>query len=167
MRYTVRLEWTQDDGGEANVELAVINVVACRAADDIGLKLDTVKPLLAKLQDVVVAEQIHRYCDDARRCSSCGHRRSVKDSRSRRLDTSLGTVLFPAPRFKPCGCSGNTRVASPVTRLVPQRVTPELLDIQARLATDLSYSKAAALLRMLLPVRAQCGCPRPGYGDES
>jgi hypothetical protein len=43
------------------------------------------------------------------------------------------------------------RITSPVSELLPERVSPELRDLQAELAAQLPYRQAAALLEELLP----------------
>ena len=40
---------------------------------------------------------------------------------------------------------------SPISRILPKRVAPELEHLQAKLAAELPYRRAAALLKELLP----------------
>ena len=60
MRYTVKLEWEQENGDLGIVELGVVDSTACESAADVGLRLGDVKPLLARLQEIVVSEQLQR-----------------------------------------------------------------------------------------------------------
>src|ERR1035441_7125142 len=54
-----------------------------------------------------------------------------------------------APRFDGrCGC-GETRIISPVSELLPKRLSPELCDLQIKVAAQLPYRKASAILREL------------------
>jgi hypothetical protein len=46
-----------------------------------------------RLQDTVVKQQLQEYCEQRRKCLSCGRQRPVKDFRCRRLDTILGTRI--------------------------------------------------------------------------
>jgi hypothetical protein len=46
---------------------------------------------------------------------------------------------------------GERLIASPVSELLPERVSPELRHLQAELAAQLPYRQAAALLDELLP----------------
>lgn len=68
MRYRVKLEWDQDDGVTATADLGEVECGACVSAADVGLTLANVKPLLARLQEVVIAQQLHRYYEAARLC---------------------------------------------------------------------------------------------------
>ena len=56
-----------------------------------------------------------------------------------------------APRFDGCRHCGERRIASPVSELLPEQVSPELLHLQVKLAAQLPYRQAAALLEELLP----------------
>ena len=56
-----------------------------------------------------------------------------------------------APRFDACRLCGERRAASPVSDLMPKRVSLELRHLQAKLAAQLPYRQAAALLEELLP----------------
>jgi hypothetical protein len=56
-----------------------------------------------------------------------------------------------APRFDGCRHCGERRTTSPVSELLPEQVSPELLHLQVKLAAQLPYRQAAALLDELLP----------------
>jgi hypothetical protein len=56
-----------------------------------------------------------------------------------------------APRFDGCRHCGEGRITSPVSELLPEPVSPELLHLQVKLAAQLPYRQAAALLEELLP----------------
>jgi hypothetical protein len=51
-----------------------------------------------------------------------------------------------APRFDGCRHCGERLIASPVSELLPERVSPELRHLQAQLAAQLPYRQAAALM---------------------
>ncbi len=76
----------------------------------------------------------------------------MKDHRRRRLDTVFGRLVVDAPRFDGCRHCSERRITSPVSELLPERVSPELRHLQAKLAAQLPYRQAAALLDELLPV---------------
>jgi hypothetical protein len=75
----------------------------------------------------------------------------LKDYRCRRFNTVFGRLDVRAPRFDGCRHCGERLIASPVSKLLPERVSPELRHLQARLAAQLPYLQAAALLEELLP----------------
>jgi hypothetical protein len=151
LHYRVKIEWNREDGSIATAELGQIECGPCQSAADVGLKLADAKPLLARLQQVVVSEQVRHYCEAARLCPSCQARRNIKDYRTRQLDTVMGRIAVDAPRLDGCRFCGDDHVTSPLSRLLPRRVTPELHHLQAKLSAELPYGRAAALLQELLP----------------
>jgi hypothetical protein len=151
MRFTVKVEWQQEDGTVATAELGELDAGGLRSATDLGLKLSDTKPVLARLQNIVTATQISSYCESVRKCSSCRVPRRLKDYRERKLDSIFGTVILRAPRFECCQACDRPGVFSPLTELLPTRALPELGHLQAELAAEPPYSRAAAILQKFLP----------------
>ena len=151
LEFTITVNWRREDGSIATTQLATLARGACRSAEDVGLQLADAKPILGRLQEIVVSEQLQRYCEAVRPCPRCHHRRHLKDCRRRRFDTVFGRLVVGAPRFDGCRHCGERRVGSPVSELLPERVSPELLHLQVKLAAQLPYRQAAALLDELLP----------------
>jgi hypothetical protein len=133
---------------------------ACRSAEDVGLQLADAKPILGRLQEIVVSELLQRYCEAVRPCPRCHRRRHLKDYRCRRFDTVFGTLGVRTPRFDGCRHCGERLIASPVSELLPERVSPELRHLQAELAAQLPYRQAAAFLEELLPETGGLNMPR-------
>jgi hypothetical protein len=104
-----------------------------------------------RLQETVVKQQLQEHCEHRRKCPTCGRPRPVKDYRRHRVDTVQGTVCLRVPRYRCCRCSPGTQVWNPASELLSSRVTPELRHLQVSLGAQISYRKAADLLRMLLP----------------
>jgi hypothetical protein len=75
----------------------------------------------------------------------------LKDYRSRRFGTVFGRLGVRAPRFDGCRHCGERLIASPASELLPDRVSPELRNLQTKIAAQLPYRQAAALLEELLP----------------
>ena len=59
MRYSIKVEWQLEDGRQTGIEVGQLDVGACQKAADVGLKLDEVKPLLARRQEVVMMVANH------------------------------------------------------------------------------------------------------------
>jgi hypothetical protein len=151
LEFTITVNWRREDGSIATTQLGILDRGACRSAEDVGLQLTDAKPILGRLQEIVVSEQLQRYCEAVRPCPHCHHRRHLKDYRCRRFDTVFGRLDVRAPRFDGCRHCGERLIASPASKLLPERVSPELRHLQARLAAQLPYRQAAALLEELLP----------------
>jgi transposase len=71
---------------------------------NLGLMLPEAKPLLARVQQAVVATQARDHAALRPDCSSCGARCHVKDWRSRQVATLFGAVAVRLPRFRCPGC---------------------------------------------------------------
>jgi hypothetical protein len=151
LEFIITVNWRREDGSIATTHLGTVDRDGCRSAKDVGLQLADVKPILGRLQEIVVSEQLQRYCEAVRPCPRCHHRRHLKDYRRRRYDTVFGRLVLGAPRFDGCRHCGERRITSPVSELLPEQVSPELLHLQVKLAAQLPYRQAAALLDELLP----------------
>jgi hypothetical protein len=67
--------------------------------------------------------------------------------------TVFGNVALSSPRFYRCGCQpGDSRTFSPLTELFTEHTAPELLYLETRWASLISFGMTAALLRDVLPV---------------
>jgi hypothetical protein len=62
---------------------------------------------------------------DASLAPRCHRRRHLKDYRCRRFDTAFGRLGVRAPRFDGCRHCGERLIASPVSELLPERVSPD------------------------------------------
>ena len=127
-------------------------VSGCSAAT-LGLTLAEAKAVLAGLQRHLVQAQAEQHCQARRHCPRCGGQRPLKDRRPRQPRSLFGTVEVRAPRFEPCRCSVTLRTTlSPVTKIMPDRCTPEYERVLARLGALLPYRRACALLEDFFPV---------------
>ena len=112
MQWTVRLEARTSAGEVKTMELVTFSrpaVVSTLA--EVGLMLDETKGLLSRLQASMLCAQVVAYAAHHRACADCGVLQSLKERRTRRLQTLFGTVAVEAPRFKLCRC----RQAVPMT----------------------------------------------------
>ena len=156
MRWTVRLEARTDTGEVETTELVTVNrLVMDGTLAELGLALSEAKAVLAKLQATMVQSQVAEYAACHRICPQCRMPQSLKDRRTRRLQTLFGTVEVEAPRFRICRCRPLTpmsaAVSSPVCALLTARGTPELARVEAELGARTSFREAARMLETLLP----------------
>lgn len=77
MRLTVKVEWQREDGSTASADLGAVECGPCRPASDVGLARVDAKPILSRLQQVVITEQLRSHCEGARPCPGC--RRSRRE----------------------------------------------------------------------------------------
>jgi hypothetical protein len=152
MRWNIIVECVEEDGRRSTITLGTIErLAASTTAENLGVNLEESKRIANRLQDTVVKQQLQEHCEQRRKCPTCGKKRPVKDFRRRRLDTVLGTVRLRVPRYRGCQCCSGAQIWSPIPEVFSGRVTPELLHLQVSLGAQISYRKAAALLRMFLP----------------
>ena len=68
------------------------------------------------------------------------------------MRTPFGKLAVPSPRYRRCGCEPAPGVAAPVVAALPERVTPDLLELEARWASLMAYGVTAERLSDVLPV---------------
>src|SRR5260370_9962831 len=152
MRWNIIVQCVGEDGKQSTITLGTTERLAgSTTAENLRVNLQESKQIVNRLQDTVVKQQLQEHCEQRRNCITCGRLRPVKDYRRRRLDTVLGTVCLRVPRYRYCKCGCGTQVWNPISDVLSSRVTPELRHLQVSLGAQISYRKAAALLRMLLP----------------
>jgi len=156
MEWTVKLEARTGWGETRTYEIGKLaRRVVGLAAGEIGLLLEEAKVLLAELQHCVVRSQIDEQVARARVCGDCLGVRQVRDRRTRTLQTLFGTVTVDAPRLRLCACVNTQGLEnlsfSPLSKLLPDRCTPELRRLQGELGARHSFREASRLLETLLP----------------
>jgi hypothetical protein len=121
LEFTIAVNWRREDGSIATTQLGTLDRGACRSAEDVGLRFADAKPILGRLQEIVVSEQLERYCKAVQPCPRCHRQRHLKDYRCRCFDTVFGKLGVHAPRFDGCRHCGERLIASPVSELLPER----------------------------------------------
>ena len=118
-----------------------------------GLSLDEGKLLLATCQKHMISAQVRDYEDMARSCPECATPRTVKCASAIILRTLFGALTIPCRRLYHCRCERTGRSSfSPIAVLFPERSTPELVYIQTRWASLMSYGLTCDLLADVLPL---------------
>src|SRR5260370_39218676 len=69
LEFTITVNWRREDGSIATTQLATLARGACRSAEDAGLQLSDAKPILRRLQEMVVSAQLQPYFEAVRRCA--------------------------------------------------------------------------------------------------
>jgi hypothetical protein len=158
MKVILRAQLVTDWGDITEVDVAELSRPA-RAlnADTLGLSLTDGKMLLERLQQTIAGAQVDEFCELHRVCQCCHRRTPVKDYRLRKIDTVFGTVSLRSSRIISCPCEPPFYMELPIVPLapvLPERSTPELQLLQAKLCATLSYRRAAKILQEFLPVNA-------------
>src|SRR3954467_5263991 len=117
----------------------------------IGLSFDEAKAALVGIQGGTA--QAAGFLARHRSCDLCGSLLLSKGPGQTRFRTAFGTIALPSPRFHHCSCQpGAARIFSPLNLLLTERIAPELLYLETRWASLVSYGMTADLLKDVLPI---------------
>ncbi len=120
--------------------------------ESVGLSLADRKQLLHNL---VIPAQAGEICTLRRICRRCYRWTALKDYRQCKVDTVFGTVSFRSPRIVSCACEPPWYLETafcPLWPIIPERATPELLALQAKLAAQMPYRWVVETMREFLQV---------------
>ena len=122
--------------------------------ETLGLTLEEGKEILASIQHQMVKHQAHDYIDSQRICRDCGKRRSNKGKHQLVWRSLFGKYEIESPRLYTCDCVAyqNQKSFSPLAQLLPERSSPELLFLESKWSSLMSYGITAELLEDVLPI---------------
>ena len=153
MRLKVQLVIRADDDGTDTIHDVAVLEKDCQRIEQLGLSLAEAKQLLTQLQQHVVAYQAAAFVMTRSHCQACGTPLQSKEETTRLLCTLFGTVLLTSPRLYHCRCQTHkTTTFRPLTALLTASTTPELLFVETKWASLLSYGMTARVLKDFLPV---------------
>lgn len=117
------------------------------------------KQVMSEIQKIVVERECDLWTEQSRVCNSCMARLPIKDYRHRVFLTIYGPVKVRPPRLKDCQrCNPWSHFTySPLAYLSPDRATPELMEISAKLGALLPYRQASDVLNTFLPAQKESG----------
>src|SRR5262245_51941761 len=127
----------------------------CQRLEHLGLTLAEAKQLLATLQQHLVAQQAATFVTACAQCDHCGATLQHKGQQTRTFRTLFGTVILTSPRLYHCPCQRHkTTTFRPLTALLTEPTAPELLFMETKWASLISYGLTAQALKDFLPVDA-------------
>jgi hypothetical protein len=153
MRIQIQLRIVADD----NRVISEGEILHLDKGDDrlevIGLSFNEAKAILSGIQGGVVTAQAASFLARHRSCDLCGSLLLSKGPGRTRFRTAFGTIALNSPRFHRCQCQpGTARTFSPLNLLLTERIAPELLCLETRWASLVSYGMTADLLKDVLPI---------------
>ena len=155
MRVKVQLVICTDDEGTDTIHDVAVLEKDCHRLEQLGLTLAEAKQLLSQLQQHVVAYQAAAFVTTRSHCQACGTPLQSKEQTTRVLRTLFGTVRLTSPRLYHCGCQTHTTTTfRPLTELLSASTTPELLFLETKWASLISYGMTAQVLKDFLPLDA-------------
>ena len=152
MKFELKIEITDPDGVVHDHDIAVLDKSFERASD-IGLTLSESKELLLNLQQVMVEAQTKAYTEKQSHCSCCNKKLRSKGKKSIRFRSLFGDISLPSQRFYHCACdSSEAKTFSPLNALLNSHVAPEMLWLETKWASLVSYGASVSLLKDVLPI---------------
>ncbi len=89
-------------------------------------------------------------------CEHCGGKLLHKDKRTIIYRTLFGKLKLPCNRLFHCSCQKQpTRTFQPLANLLQERTSPELLYLESKFASVISYGLSVKILEELLPIEGQ------------
>lgn len=142
--------------GMAHTENTATFSKGAETIGEIGLSIAESKDLLLQLQQEIVSAQCVAHCAKHSCCPCCGRKLRCKERGHIRYRTVFGDVTVPSSRFYHCQChDGPASTFSPLTELLPDYVAPELLWLETKWASLVSFGVTADILKDVLPIDAR------------
>ncbi len=137
----------------------VIEEIACLYRENLtpetlGITLQEGKNILKNLQSVMVTNQAQGYIAQYKICQECGKECNIKDGKNKiTYRTPFGKLKISSPRFYTCTCDTTKgKSFSPIAKLLSERTSPELLYLQSKWSSLMSYGMTVDLLEEILPL---------------
>src|SRR5882724_5477518 len=155
MKITLQLVVCDDDGHEETFTDAVVLEKVCQRIEHLGLTLAEAKQTLTVLQQRLVERQSAAFVAAHSQCEHCGKTLGIKEYHTRTFRTLFGTVTLTSPRLYHCRCQRHKFTTfRPLNALLTEAVAPELLFMETKWASLVSYGLTAQALKDFLPVDA-------------
>jgi len=143
-----------------NHDMPVTEEVACiqregLSPETLGLTLDEAKELLANVQAAMVKEQAEEYIEQQRKCPHCGRTLPQKGCHEIVFRSLFGKMTLQSPRLYTCPCQPQEKKSfSPLAECLPERTAPELLYLETKWSSLMSYGLTVEHLEEVLPIQA-------------
>src|SRR4030095_10418216 len=153
MRLKLQLVICHNDGHEETVTDVITLNKNNQRIEQLGLTLAESKQLLSILQRHVLQQQITTFLNTHATSPDCGTPFNLKARGSRSLRTLFGTFKFSSPRLEHCDCKRHkTASFRPLSALLTEPVAPELLYMEAKWSSLVSYGLSLDALQDFLPI---------------
>jgi hypothetical protein len=153
MRVKLQLVLCSDEGQEETVTEVITLNKNNERIEQLGLTLAEAKQLLSTLPRHLLQHQVDTFLDPCSRCPDCGALLKVKAHTSRSFRTLFGTFTLDSPRLEHCDCTRQKTAAfRPLSALLTESVAPELLSMEAKWSSLVSYGMSLEALTDFLPL---------------
>ncbi len=153
MRVKLQLVICYDDGYEDTVTDAISLNKTNQRIEHLGLSLAESKQLLSIIQRQLLQQQVGIFLDTDSTCPDCGTRVKLKARGNRSFRALFGTFKFYSPRLEHCDCKRRkTTSFRPLSALLTEPVAPELLYMEAKWSSLVSYGLSLDAFKDFLPI---------------
>src|SRR3989475_10571811 len=153
MRVKLQLVMCSDEGQEETVTDVITLDKNHRRIEHLGLPLAEAKQLLSTLQRHLLQQQVDTFLDACTTCPDCGTPLKLKARAHRSLRTLFGTFKLFSPRLEHCDCTRRkTSSFRPLSAVLTASVAPELLSMEAKWSSLVSYGMSLDALQDFLPL---------------
>ncbi len=138
----------------------IVEEIECLCRGDLlpetlGLTLEEGKDLLAEIQKAMVTHQVTEYVEQQRTCPHCGKKCQNKGRHEITYRSLFGKLHIASPRLYTFDCQPQEKLSfSPLAKRLSERTAPELLYLQSKWASLMSYGLTVDLLEEVLSLRA-------------
>lgn len=142
-----------------NHDTPITEEIACiqrgsLSPETLGMTLAEAKDLLANVQAAMVKEQSEEYIEQQRKCPHCGRTLPQKGCHEIVFRSLFRKMTLQSPRLYTCPCQTQEKQSfSPLAELLSERTAPELLYLQTKWASLMSYGLTTDLLEEVLPIQ--------------
>ena len=144
-----------DNGQQETCEITCLERKDLKPAT-LGLTLAEGKEILKDIQEIVIQRQAAVCLAFYRLCPDCGHPRTCNGYHDLSVQTVFGHLKVKSARLRHCGCRPHEfKTFSPLADIVPEHTTPELLFLETKWASLMSYGMTTQLMQDVLPMDEQ------------
>ena len=153
MRVKLQLVMCSDDGHEETVTDLVTLKKHSTRLEHLGLSLKEAKQLLNAIQQRVLQQQVEAFLASHSTCADCGASLKAKGYQTRSFRTLFGTFKLASPRLFHCRCwRRKTTSFRPLSALLTESAAPELLFMETKWSSLVSYGLTVEALTDFLPL---------------
>ena len=153
MRVKLQLVMCSDDGQEETITDLVTLQKDSQHIEHLGLILREAKQLLNTIQKRLLQHQVDAFLDGSSTCPDCGTPLKAKGYHTRSFRTLFGTFKLSSPRLFHCRCTRRkTTSFRPLSALLTESAAPELLFMETKWASLVSYGLTVDALTDFLPL---------------
>ena len=154
MKVKIQVVIENDEGTVEDVQQVACLRRGPLTPEELGMNLAEAKEILQRVQQSMVTSQAADYLSGQKQCPHCSAHRNVKGRHDIVYRTLFGKLKLSSPRLHHCSCQSipSTQTFSPLAELLPERTAPELLYLEAKWCSLLSFGVSVDLLREVLPL---------------